>query len=53
MNDDWLLLGDVAERAARKWGDRQALVFEGTSWTHAEFSQDVDRVAKGLIGLGV
>ncbi|MFT5530892.1 MAG: fatty-acyl-CoA synthase [Candidatus Poriferisodalaceae bacterium] len=53
MADDWLVLGDVPERAARLWGDRPALVFGDQRWTHAEFSADVDRVAKGLIALGV
>ena len=30
-----LLLGDVPARAARLWGVRPALVFEGRRWTHA------------------
>lgn len=45
--------GDVAAEAARKWGDHQALVFEGQRWTHAQVSAEVDRAAKALIAAGV
>ena len=53
MNDNWLLMGDIPDRAARLWKDRPALVFQGARWTHGEFADDVQRVAKGLIALGV
>lgn len=46
-------LGDLPGEAARKWGDREALVFGDRRWTHRDFAVEVDRVAKGLIGLGV
>jgi fatty-acyl-CoA synthase len=46
-------MGDLPARAARLWGDRDALVFGERRWTHAQFSAEVDRVAKGLIGIGV
>ena len=48
-----LRLGDLPDQAARRWGDREALSFEGRRWSHAEFAAEVDRVAKGLIGLGI
>lgn len=46
-------IGDIPGVAARRWGDREALSFGDRRWTHAEFAAEVDRVAKGLIGLGV
>ena len=47
------VMGELPAEAARRWGDREALVFADRRWTHAEFAAEVDRVAKGLIGLGV
>lgn len=46
-------MGDLPGEAARLWGDREALVFGDQRWTHAEFAVEVDRVARGLIGIGV
>ena len=53
MNADWLLMGDIPARAARLWGDDLALAFGEQRWTHRQFAEDVDRVAKGLLALGV
>ena len=53
MNDYWLLMGDVPGRAAYLWKDNLALVFKGDRWTHGEFAADVEKVARGLIALGV
>ena len=39
--------------AARRFGAREALVFEGRRWSHASFAAEVDRVARGLMALGV
>jgi fatty-acyl-CoA synthase len=53
---DWFpkyTLGSLPERAARRWGTREALVFQGRRWSFAEISAGVDRLARGLIGLGV
>jgi fatty-acyl-CoA synthase len=53
---DWFpkqTLGSLPERAARRWGTRVALVFQGRRWSFAEISAGVDRLARGLIGLGV
>ena len=47
---DWFrkrTLGELPGEAARRWGDREALVFEGRRWTYAEFAAEVDRVARG------
>jgi fatty-acyl-CoA synthase len=53
MNDDWLLMGDIPKRAARLWKNDPALVFKGDRWTHGEFADDVENVAKGLMTIGV
>ena len=53
---DWFpkyTLGSVPERAARRWGTREALAFQGRRWSFDEISAGVDRLARGLIGLGV
>ncbi len=53
---DWYekqTMGLLPERAARQWGGREALAFQGKRWTFAEVSARVDAVAKGLLGLGV
>ena len=46
-------LGDLPAEAARRWGAREALVCDGARWTYSEFDREVDRVAKGLMALGV
>ena len=53
---DWYekrTLGCLPERAARQWGPREALAFQGTRWTFAELHMRVDAVAKGLLALGI
>ena len=39
--------------AARRWGGREALSFRGRRHTFTELAAGVDRVARGLIALGV
>ena len=46
-------LGALPSRAARRFGSREALVFEGRRWTFEEFDRDVDRAARGLLAAGV
>ena len=49
---DWferVALGALPSRAARRYGSREALVFEGRRWTFEEFDRDVDRAARGLL----
>jgi fatty-acyl-CoA synthase len=46
-------MGALPERAARRWGAREALCFGGRRWSFAELSANVDRVARGLIAQGV
>ena len=50
---DWLKLGDLPARAARHWGDRPAVIWGDRTITHAQFAVEVDRVAKGLMAIGV
>jgi len=53
---DWFpkqTLGSLPERAAERWGAREALYFKGRRWSFAEVSARIDRLARGLIGLGV
>src|SRR5262245_66124973 len=55
MGREWFskqTLGSLVDERARRHGDREALVFQGRRWTFAEVAADVDRVARGLIGLG-
>ncbi|MFV0523391.1 MAG: class I adenylate-forming enzyme family protein [Acidimicrobiales bacterium] len=46
-------VGDLPAEAAALWGDREAVSLGDRRWTHAEVAAEVDRVARGLIGLGV
>src|SRR2546428_13083985 len=46
-------MGLLPERAARHWGPREALAFQGRRWTFAEMHARVDAVAKGLLALGI
>jgi len=50
---DGYTIGLLPERAALKWGVREALAFQGQRSTFAEVSARVDAVAKGLIQLGI
>ncbi|HEY7204097.1 MAG TPA: AMP-binding protein [Methylomirabilota bacterium] len=53
---DWYLkqtIGSLPERAARQWGAREALAFQGRRWTFAELDARVDAVARGLLALGL
>jgi fatty-acyl-CoA synthase len=53
---DWfepITLGSLPARAAGRWGAREALCFRGRRWTFAELAAGVDRVARGLLAVGV
>jgi fatty-acyl-CoA synthase len=53
VSRDPLTLGALPARAACRWGPREALCFRGRRWTFAEVAAGVDRVARGLLALGV
>jgi len=48
-----LTFGQLIDRAAERWPDREALWFEGRRWTFAEQRAEIDRAAKALIAAGV
>src|SRR5580765_2536935 len=53
---DWFpkqTVGSLPERAAERWGAREALYFKGQRWSFSDLSAGVDRLARGLIALGV
>ena len=45
--------GDLPDEMARKFGDREALVFQDERYTFAALKDEIDRAAKALIALGV
>ncbi len=52
-NHNRFTLGDLSQRAASLWGNHEAIYFEGNRWNYSQFSIEVDRYAKALIGANV
>ena len=53
---DWFekqTIGDLLNQAADRFGPREALMYERRRWSFSEFRDEVDRVARALISLGV
>ena len=53
---DWFekrTLGSLPENMARRFGEREAICFEGQRFTFAAVSAHADRVAKGLMASGI
>jgi fatty-acyl-CoA synthase len=53
---DWYVkrrFGDLPAEAARRWGEREALYFQGQRWSYGRLADEVDRAAKALLALGV
>lgn len=53
---DWYrkrTLGDLLVEAAARFGSRDALVYEDRRWTYAEWLEETNRVAKGLLALNI
>ena len=46
-------IGALVDVAARRFGSKEALYFEGNRWAFGQLKEYVDRVAKGLIQLGI
>ncbi len=46
-------LGELANLTTERYGDRECLYFEGTRWSFKETQTEIDRVARGLIALGI
>jgi fatty-acyl-CoA synthase len=56
VSSEWfekITLGTLPERAARRWGAREAVCFRGRRCTFAELAAGVDRAARGLVALGI
>ena len=54
--DDWIevpTFGDVLVRAARRYPDREAIVFPETRHTFAGLLEAAERTARSLLGLGI
>ncbi|HEX9843665.1 MAG TPA: AMP-binding protein, partial [bacterium] len=46
-------LGRLADQAAARFGEREALMFAGRRWSFRALADEVDRTAKGLLTLGI
>lgn len=46
-------IGSLVDSAATRFETKEALYFEGNRWSFAQLKEDVDRVARGLIQLGI
>ncbi len=56
MSQHWdksKVLGRLPDEAAARWGDREALTFQDRRWTFTEVNAEINRVARGLLALGV
>jgi fatty-acyl-CoA synthase len=56
MGREWFpkqTIGAFVDERARRDGAREALVFQGRRWTFADLAHDVDRVARGLLQVGI
>lgn len=53
---DWfekLTYGELVNRAAAKYGDKEYMYFEGQRWSFRQVKAAIDQAARGLIALGV
>ena len=48
-----VLIGDLPQAAAQRWGERLAVIFDGQRWTYKQFDEEVTRLAKALRHVGV
>ena len=53
MSDEDVTFGQLVDRAAQRWGEREALCFEGRRWSFRQFRDETDRAARALIAAGV
>ena len=53
MQTTSLTVGEVVERAAQKWPDREAVVTDDRRLTYSQLNSLVNRLANGLVQLGV
>jgi fatty-acyl-CoA synthase len=45
--------GDLADEIAARYGDREGLVFEDARYSFTQMAAEIDRAAKGLMGMGI
>lgn len=50
---DNLSMGHVVRRSAAQYPNRTAIIYDGNSYTYAQYNQRVNRAANALTGLGV
>jgi fatty-acyl-CoA synthase len=53
---DWfekVCMGALVDHAAARYGCREALYYEGQRWSFVDLKAETDRVAKGLMALGI
>jgi fatty-acyl-CoA synthase len=53
---DWfekVCMGTLVDRAAARFGAREALFYEGKRWSFGDLKAETDRVANGLLALGI
>jgi len=53
MIEDAKTLGDLLDKAAERWPDREAILFKGERICYREYREKVDQLAKALIHIGV
>ncbi len=53
MNWDGVKIGEALRRSAKLWPEREFVVGSGERLSYARFDAEVDRLATGLLGLGV
>jgi len=46
-------IGELMDMAARRFETKEALCYEGNRWTFGQLKEEVDRVASGLLQLGI
>ncbi len=53
---DWfekITYGELVNRAAAKYGDKEFMYFEGKRWSFNQVKEETDRAARGLMALGI
>ena len=53
MIEDAKTLGDLLDKAAEKWPDREAIVFGKERIHYHEYRDKVDQLAKALLNIGI
>ena len=46
-------MGALVDRAAERFGAREALYYQGKRWSFDDLKAEANRVAKGLLALGI